>query len=61
MGLDSGPVAPLMNPEEFAALRWDSSRNKEKDRGKEIPLVNVSAQGGGATPSTRLMSKAKKR
>jgi hypothetical protein len=51
-------LAGLLNPSEFTAVRWDGSREKEKDRVKDIPLVNLSASGGGGTPLKRPIQKA---
>jgi hypothetical protein len=55
----------LLHPSEFTAVRWDGSREKEKDRAKDVPLVNLSASGGGGTPLKRpplkAGAKAKKR
>jgi hypothetical protein len=56
---DKAPqLADLLQPEEFTATRWDASRDKEKDRVKDIPLVNVNESGGGATPLRQPLAKA---
>jgi hypothetical protein len=51
-------LAELLQPSEFTAVRWDGSREKEKDRAKDVPLVNLSATGGGGTPLKRPAQKA---
>ena len=54
----SPALAPLLEPDEFAAVRWDASREKEKDRGRDLPLVNVGP--GGESAARRPAAKARK-
>jgi hypothetical protein len=52
-------LADLLQPQSFTATRYDASRDKPKDRFKDVPLVNVNASGGGSTPLRVSMTKAR--
>ncbi len=54
-------AAILLHPARFTAIRWDPSRDKEAERSKDLPLVNVTATGGGGSRLHKLPVKSKKR